>query len=595
MRISNIFKNKFNIILFILMLCFIILLVILFNNNFYNPPPNPPNPPPNPQTDDSFKFLNFNPKLYSIITFTTKTSLDVIKNTFNNIINIQGGNNNKWGNGCFGILFSPGIYDFKNWDIPLHFYTSIRGLGNLPSDTIFKNCNINIQGFSIDTWENTTNIFWRDVENIQIDGNIYWYTSQACPLRRIIAKQIPLNSGMNNKKGKGSWASGGFISDIKCDIIKSGNQQQFCIKNIECNNIQTGGMNFVIINSNVSNKQFCNNSSAVTIDNNNIVYPKPWLLTNGIAIPNKSTNNTSNLNIEYTYLGSSKLYIIYPDDNINNIINQIPKYNGFIFTSGKYSFNKSIQINKDNFIIMGLGWPIIDSGTNTDPIFIINSKFCWINSLILDSGTGNPISLLNLTNIGTDTKLHDIFTRILTPTESNITNKCQSMILIEQNNVYAENLWLWRADHQNSNTDWNRMLNPTGLIVNGNNVIIYGLAVEHQSSIMTLWNGDNGKCLFYQSEFPYNGETTGYPSYVVGDNVNNHILKGGGVYFVVNDWGKNPPLYKIAGKCPDKPNIKLSPFLGSNWGGLTSLQNVIEIGEKVYLPVGENQKVMYCV
>jgi len=77
-------------------------------------------------------------------------------------------------------------------------------------------------------------------------------------------------------------------------------------------------------------------------------------------------------------------------------------------------------------------------------------------------------------------------------------------------------------------------------VVNGNNVIAYGLFVEHFQGFQTLWNGDGGQVYFYQSEIPYdvpnqgswrqsNGEN-GFPSYKVADNVGSHTAKGLGVY-----------------------------------------------------------------
>ncbi len=48
-------------------------------------------------------------------------------------------------------------------------------------------------------------------------------------------------------------------------------------------------------------------------------------------------------------------------------------------------------------------------------------------------------------------------------------------------------------------------MNPvaTGIQVNGDNVIAYGLAVEHTLGNMVEWNGNQGRVYFYQSEYPY--------------------------------------------------------------------------------------------
>jgi len=77
--------------------------------------------------------------------------------------------------------------------------------------------------------------------------------------------------------------------------------------------------------------------------------------------------------------------------------------------------------------------------------------------------------------------------------------------------VIGDNLWLWRADHGN-NVGWTRNPADNGLTVNGNNVSMYGLAVEHFQKFQTVWNGESGKDIFYQSEMPYDVPASGNPA-----------------------------------------------------------------------------------
>ena len=57
-----------------------------------------------------------------------------------------------------------------------------------------------------------------------------------------------------------------------------------------------------------------------------------------------------------------------------------------------------------------------------------------------------------------------------------------------------DNVWLWRADHDVSGDLVKNGKNPcsTGLQVNGDNVIAYGLAAEHTLKDLVEWNGENG-------------------------------------------------------------------------------------------------------
>lgn len=42
-----------------------------------------------------------------------------------------------------------------------------------------------------------------------------------------------------------------------------------------------------------------------------------------------------------------------------------------------------------------------------------------------------------------------------------------------------------------------------GLRVDGDDVTMYSLAVEHTLKDLTVWNGERGRTYFYQSELPY--------------------------------------------------------------------------------------------
>ena len=86
-------------------------------------------------------------------------------------------------------------------------------------------------------------------------------------------------------------------------------------------------------------------------------------------------------------------------------------------------------------------------------------------------------------------------------------------------------------------------MSSNGLVVNGNDVTIYGLFNEHHEQYQTLWNGNWGRVYFYQSELPYdapnqsswtNNGVNGYASYKVANGVTSHQAYGLGVYGVFN-------------------------------------------------------------
>jgi len=117
-------------------------------------------------------------------------------------------------------------------------------------------------------------------------------------------------------------------------------------------------------------------------------------------------------------------------------------------------------------------------------------------------------------------------------------------VTINANDVLGENLWLWRADHgAGSSPIWTGNPSDSGLVVNGDNVTIYGLFCEHHEKFQTLWNGNWGRVYFYQSELPYDAPSqaawshdgvNGYASYKIADSVASHQAYGLGIYGVFN-------------------------------------------------------------
>ena len=138
--------------------------------------------------------------------------------------------------------------------------------------------------------------------------------------------------------------------------------------------------------------------------------------------------------------------------------------------------------------------------------------------------------------------LHDIFARVGGPdgTPSHPVG-ADVMLMIRSGHVIGDNLWLWRADHAaNGNVTVGSNACAHGLVVNGDDVTMYGLAVEHTQKDLTLWRGERGATYFYQSELPY-GVTQaqfgdpGYVGYRVADDVTSHRAFGVGVYSYFRD------------------------------------------------------------
>jgi predicted heme/steroid binding protein len=196
--------------------------------------------------------------------------------------------------------------------------------------------------------------------------------------------------------------------------------------------------------------------------------------------------------------------------------------------------------------MMGIGMATLVPEKGNKAIEVSDVDGVTIASLLIDAAIIPSETLMQIGKPGSKknhaanpTYLFDVFFRIGGPHEGSASH----CLVINSNNVCADHVWLWRADH-GTGVGWDKNKCANGLIVNGDNVTIYGLFNEHFQEYQTIWNGENGRVYMYQSEMPYDpptadawkhGETFGYASYKVGDQVKVHHAWGVGIYNVFYD------------------------------------------------------------
>ena len=173
-------------------------------------------------------------------------------------------------------------------------------------------------------------------------------------------------------------------------------------------------------------------------------------------------------------------------------------------------------------------------------------------------------------------------------------------LIINQDRVIGDNFWIWRADHGVNNRafiGFDKNYAKNGIIVNGNDVTCHALMVEHFFQYQTIWNGERGKVVFYQSVTPYDptdqtywmrdddclsgAEKNGYPSYKINNAVINHEAYGVGIYFV-NTTSNDLYCYS-AMEAPQNEEIYLKHLISLNFThnvGIVNTINSIE-GEEV--------------
>jgi hypothetical protein len=176
-----------------------------------------------------------------------------------------------------------------------------------------------------------------------------------------------------------------------------------------------------------------------------------------------------------------------------------------IFTPGIYQLDKTIKVKRADTVVLGLGFPTLVPDNGITAMSVADVPGVKLSGLLFDAG---PVNSPVLLQVGTPnahksdpadpTMLGDVFFRIGGATPG----KATTSLVVNSDNVILDDIWAWRADHGNG-VGWTANTADTGVIVNGDNVTAYGLFVEHYQKYEVIWNGNNGKTIFFQNEMPY--------------------------------------------------------------------------------------------
>jgi hypothetical protein len=470
----------------------------------------------------------------------------------------------------YALLFKPGKYDL---DVRVGFYTQVAGLGRSPDD-------VTITGAvrSIARWMrgNATCNFWRSAENLSVrpmgDGNAdVWAVSQGTALRR-----VHVNGDLNlSERG---WSSGGFIADCKIDgQVNSGSQQQWLSRNAEWGRWNGGNWNMVFVGTTNPPKGEWPASPYTVVDATPVVREKPYLFvdeagTYFVVVPKLAVHETRGISWaagkpQGDAVPIDRFYLAHAGrDGAESINEALASGKNLLLTPGVYHLDDRIQVTRPDTIVFGLGYPTLVAEQGTAAMAVSDVDGVLVSGILFEAaGEAASPTLLEVgepgcaaTHMGDPVFLYDIFCRAGGATVGAAT----SMVTINSNNVVGDNLWLWRADH-GKGAGWKSNRNRSGLVVNGADVTMYGLFVEHSQEYQTVWNGEGGRVYFYQSEMPYDPPNQeawshdgvrGYASYKVADGVKSHEAWGLGVYCV---FYAGPIIGDRAIEAPETPNVKL--------------------------------------
>ena len=482
----------------------------------------------------------------------------------------------QFGNGRHAILLEPGIHDL---DLPVGFFTQISGLGEKPGDVVVKGHVWTDAGWM---GRNATCNFWRTVENLTIDPldrKNTWAVSQAAPMRRVhVLGDLHLSSG--------GWSSGGFMADCRVDgTVFAGSQQQWFSRHSAWNKWDGGIWNMVFAGCKNPPPGTWPEVPVTVIPKPIPVREKPFLLVRGgawfVHVPALRLQSSDGPSWDSgaaagTDIPLGEFHLARPEkDNASTLNAALRAGKHLLFTPGIYPLDDTLVVTRPGTIVLGLGLPSLMPRTGRTVLLVQTGEGAIISGLMIDATPVETAVLVQFgtpgTHVGTPASpvvVHDLFCRVGGYGQG----KAQRMVEIHTDHLIGENFWLWRADH-GAMAGWTESTCDTGLVVEGDNVTLHGLFVEHTQQYQTIWNGERGRVNFYQSEMPYDppsqdGWTSpsgaGYASYKIGDKVKTHEAWGLGVYHVFK---KAAVIADNAFEAPAGPGIEMNHLFTFRLGG----------------------------
>ncbi|CAL9351405.1 hypothetical protein SUDANB105_00477 [Streptomyces sp. enrichment culture] len=492
----------------------------------------------------------------------------------------------QFGNGRHAFLFKPGTYD--NLNAQIGFYTQIAGLGLKPDDTLI-NGDITVDAGWFDG--NATQNFWRGAENLAVNpvnGTDRWAVSQASSFRRMHVK-----GGLNLAPNGYGWASGGYIADSKIDgQIGNYSQQQWYTRDSSIGGWSNSVWNQVFSGVEGAPANSFPEPRYTTLQNTPVSREKPFLYLDGneykVFAPAKRTNARGTTWESGTPQGQSvplsRFYVVKPGATAATINQALAQGLHLLFTPGVYHVDRTIEINRPDTIVLGLGLATIIPDNGVTAMRVADVDGVRLAGFLIDAGPVNSPTLLEVgpQNASADhsanpTTVQDVYIRI----GGAGTGKATTSMVVNNDDTIVDHTWVWRADH-GEGVGWETNRADYGVRVNGDDVLATGLFVEHFNKYDVEWYGERGRTIFYQNEKAYdapnqaaiqNGSTKGYAAYRVDDSVDTHEGWGMGSYCYYN---VDPTIRQDHGfKAPVKPGVKFHSLLTVSLGGNGQFEHVI--------------------
>ncbi|GAB3008078.1 chitobiase/beta-hexosaminidase C-terminal domain-containing protein [Amycolatopsis acidiphila] len=443
-------------------------------------------------------------------------------------------------------LFKPGTYAVHD---NVGYYTSVAGLGQNPDDVTI-NGDVTVDAFNASDQGQALQNFWRSAENLAINpssGSDRWAVAQAAPFRR-----IDVHGGLQLYPASYGYASGGYVADTKVSgQAASVSQQQWYTRDSSLGSWDGGVWNMVFSGTTGAPANTFPNPPETTLATTPVSRDVPYLYLDGsgkyrVFQPSLRTNASgpswANGATPGTSLPMNQFHVVKAGDTAASINSALASGCNLFFTPGIYHLDQTLNVTRADTVVLGIGYPTLVPDNGVDAMHVADVDGVRLKGLLFDAGTTNSASLLTVGTQGSSAShaadpvsVQDVFFRI----GGQIAGKATTSLVVNSNDTIIDHIWAWRADHGNGGTvGWNVNTADTGLLVNGANVLATGLFVEHYQKYQVVWDGQNGRTIFFQNEMPYdvpdqaswNSGVNGYAAYKVGDNVTSHEAWGLGSY-----------------------------------------------------------------
>jgi hypothetical protein len=529
----------------------------------------------------------------------------------------------------YSVFFEPGTYGSAADPLVFQvgYYTQVAGLGAMPSDTVingavdvFANlCGADSSGQNVC---NSDDNFWRSLSNLELNVDLpssppayapapvdeygpycansaeMWSVSQADPIRRAIINGSVVFQDYCDYDDQ--YASGGFIADsqVSGDLDFYGNQQYLT------RNSSIGGVNGALWNMVYSGVEgapaasFSGQGSQNTVlAASPVTEEQPFLYTDAsgkynVFVPATQTSSSGPSWASGTEAGTSlplsSFFIATPGTPVAAINVALLAGKNLVLTPGVYNLSAPITVTRPDTVVLGLGFATLVPSRGNAALVVVPNTGVKVAGLIVDAG---PVNSPVLVSVGTPLPapaaaadpdlISDVFFRIggaeTTPTSATVS------LLDNASHSIIDDVWAWRADHGNA-VGWTENTADTGLVVTGDDVTAYGLAVEHYQRSEVVWTGQGGTDVFFQNELPYDVPSqaawnesatfSGYPAFQVGAGVKTFQGYGMGSYVVFIDTTATLHVTE-AFQAPQAPGVQFHDVFDLWIGGSGGLDSVV--------------------